>query len=96
MRPDDLDKAITQFRATGEWPDLSPLAAPQRVKVVEAFESLLKFYNTFDWEGLVLVACGILERGVRDLPPVLLQVDEYQDLNRVDQELVRLLCACKQ
>jgi superfamily I DNA/RNA helicase len=90
LRADELDKAITQFRATGEWPDPSPLTAPQRLEVVEAFESLLKFYNTFDWEGLVLVACGILERGASDLPPVLLQVDEYQDLNRIDQELIRL------
>jgi superfamily I DNA/RNA helicase len=90
LSADELDKAITQFRATGQWPELSPVRARQRLEVVEAFESLLEFYNTFDWEGLVLVACGILKRGASDLPPVLLQVDEYQDLNRVDQELIRL------
>jgi DNA helicase-2/ATP-dependent DNA helicase PcrA len=90
LKADDLDNAITEFRATGQWPDSLPLAEAQRLSVVKAFESSLKFYNTFDWEGLVLVACKILKRGARDLPPVLLQVDEYQDLNPVDQELVRL------
>jgi DNA helicase-2/ATP-dependent DNA helicase PcrA len=86
----ELDKAITQFRATGEWPAHPQLTESQRVQVIKAFDFLLRFYDTFDWEGLVLTACEILERGASDLPPVLLQVDEYQDLNRKDQELIRL------
>ena len=92
---EELDKAITLFRATGAWPDLSPLTAPQRPSVVEAFESLLEFYNTFDWEGLVLTGCNILSSGSGGVPPVFLQVDEYQDLNPKDQELVRLLSAAE-
>lgn len=86
----DLDRAITYFRATGEWPPEPKLTASQRAEVIEAFDFLLKFYNTFDIEGLVPAACEILSKGASDLPPVFLQVDEYQDLNPRDQELVRL------
>jgi DNA helicase-2/ATP-dependent DNA helicase PcrA len=90
LRTNELDKAITQFRATGEWPADLQLAESQRTRVIRAFDFLLKFYDTFDWEGLVSTACEILQRGARDLPPVLLQVDEYQDLNPKEQELIRL------
>lgn len=86
----ELDKAITQFRATGTWPADPQLTESQRMEVIKAFDFLLRFYDTFDWEGLVLTACQILERGASDLPPVLLQVDEYQDLNRKDQEFIHL------
>jgi len=86
----EVDKAITQFRATGTWPADPQLTESQRMEVIKAFDLLLRFYDTFDWEGLVLTACQILERGASDLPPVLLQVDEYQDLNRKDQELIQL------
>jgi len=95
LRTDELDTAINHFRSTGKWPDLPHLTASQRLEVVEAFESLLKFYNTFDMEGLVLTACNILSNGTSDVPPVFLQVDEYQDLNPKDQELVRLVSAAK-
>lgn len=91
----ELDRAITQFRATGTWPADPQLTESQRMEVIKAFHFLLKFYDTFDWEGLVLTACQIVERGASDLPPVLLQVDEYQDLNPKDQELVRLVSAAK-
>jgi DNA helicase-2/ATP-dependent DNA helicase PcrA len=87
---DDLEAAITRFRSTGDWPDQPRLTASQRVEIIRAFQCLLSFYNTFDWEGLVLVGCDILSRGASDLPPVFLQVDEYQDLNPKDQELVQL------
>jgi superfamily I DNA/RNA helicase len=92
---EELGKGITQFRATGRWPDLPQLTASQRLEVVEAFEWLLKFYNTFDMEGLVLTACNILSDGTSHVPPVFLQVDEYQDLNPRDQEFVRLVSAAK-
>lgn len=88
-----LDKAVTHFRSTGQWPDEPQLSGSQRIQVIEVFESLLKFYNTFDMEGLVLTACDLLRRRAGDLPPVFLQVDEYQDLNPKDQELVALLSA---
>lgn len=91
----ELDRAITQFRATGTWPADPQLTESQRMGVIKAFDFLLKFYDTFDMEGLVSTACEILERGASDLPPVLLQVDEYQDLNPKDQELVRLVSAAK-
>jgi superfamily I DNA/RNA helicase len=60
------------------------------VDILRAFDLLLRFYNTFDMEGLVVAACEILSNRPEDLPPIFLQVDEYQDLNAKDQELVRL------
>lgn len=44
-------------------------------------------------EGIVWSACEILTRGAENLPPVFLQVDEYQDLNPIDQKLVGLASA---
>jgi DNA helicase-2/ATP-dependent DNA helicase PcrA len=84
-----LEEAVARFRSTGAWPATLELTASQRLNVIEAFESLLRFYNTFDIEGLVVAASEILSRGVSDLPDVFLQVDEYQDLNPNDQQLVR-------
>jgi DNA helicase-2/ATP-dependent DNA helicase PcrA len=85
-----LEDTITGFRSTGEW---SPSAEPtvhQSDDILRAFDLLLRFYNTFDMEGLVVAACEILSNRPEDLPPIFLQVDEYQDLNAKDQELVRL------
>ena len=91
--PGKLEEAITKFRATGEWPAKFALESAQRREVIQAFESLLKFYNTFDMEGLVGAACQILRGTANNLPQIFLQVDEYQDLNPRDQELVTLASA---
>ena len=88
----DIERAITQYRCTGEWPPDDLLQPPTGARIVETFDALLKFYNTFDMEGLVLRASDLLGGRARELPPVFLQVDEYQDLNRRDQELVHLVC----
>ncbi len=88
-----LEGAIRQFRSTGKWPDEPKLNVSQQRQVTEAFESLLSFYNTFDMEGLIVAACEILSKRPGDLPPIFLQVDEYQDLNASDQGLLRLASA---
>jgi len=88
-----LERAIAEFRSTGQWPTDTALSAAQRAQIIDAFESLLRFYDTYDIEGLVAKACELLSQAPRNLPPVFLQVDEYQDLNPMDQRLVSLVSA---
>ena len=47
-----------------------------------------QFYNTFELQGLVSHALELIEKGQYEIPPIFLQVDEYQDLNPVDQKFV--------
>jgi superfamily I DNA/RNA helicase len=82
-------KGVECFRSTNNWPVGFPAISSERVQILQHLESLLRFYNTFDIEGLVVAACKIL-RDVGDVPPLYLQVDEYQDLNLSDQQLVQL------
>lgn len=86
-----LSEGIYCYRCTGEWPNPFQLSSSDRIAVLKHFETLLAFYNTFDMEGMVANACGILDSAVRKLPQLFLQVDEYQDLNPIDQRLVQLL-----
>jgi len=44
----------------------------------------------------VFSACKILEKSIGALPPIFLQVDEYQDLNPADQRFVSLVASNKQ
>ena len=80
---------IRFFHSTNRWPVDFPATSSECIQILEHFESLLLFYNTFDIEGLVVSACRILQ-DFADVPPLYLQVDEYQDLNPKDQELVQL------
>lgn len=85
-----LCKGLTCFRSTGAWPPGLEVPLAERYRIVEHYEQLLCFYNTFDMEGLVLSASIILTDAADALPPLYLQVDEYQDLNPMDQRLVKL------
>jgi len=82
-------EGIRCFRSTDRWPVNFPATSSERIRILQHFESLLRFYNTFDIEGLVVSACRIL-RDFAGVPPLYLQVDEYQDLNPNDQQLVQL------
>jgi len=82
-------KGIRCFRSTNRWLVDFPANSSECDQMLQHFESLLSFYNTFDIEGLVVSACRIL-REFADVPPLYLQVDEYQDLNPNDQQLVKL------
>lgn len=86
----DLCRDLACFRCTGAWPAGLELPLAERCRIVERYEQLLRFYNTFDMEGLVLSANIILTDAAHALPPLYLQVDEYQDLNPMDQRLVEL------
>lgn len=90
-----LKKEIAAFRNNDKWQSKSRVPKARRDEVVEHFSALLAFYETFDMEGLVPAACLILDGRPSDLPSMFLQVDEYQDLNPVDQKFVALVSAAK-
>jgi superfamily I DNA/RNA helicase len=82
-------EGIRCFRSTNGWPINLHASSSERDQILRYFESLLRFYNTFDIEGLVVSACVILQ-DLAGVPPLYLQVDEYQDLNPNDQQFVQL------
>lgn len=88
---DRLHKDLACYRCANHFPSDSPVPTDQRQEILENYDNLLKFYNTFDMEGIVQNACIILSKTDVDFPKVFLQVDEYQDLNPKDQELVKLI-----
>ena len=64
----------------------------------ECYQSLLSYYHSLDWYDVVALAVKVLQNNEDILLEVAgeinhLLVDEYQDLNRADHELVRLLAA---
>ena len=86
-----LSKSIKEKRSTGEWPLNLALQAAERAIILERLDVLLSLYRTFDMEGVVLAACGIMQAPGSILPRIFLQVDEYQDLNPIDQQFIELL-----
>ena len=86
-----LENGISCFRSTAKWPPEIDLSAEQLAEVIDAFDILLRLYDTFDMEGIMVAACRIMTSGHGNIGAINLQVDEYQDLNPCDQELVRLV-----
>lgn len=85
-----LKEALTCYRGTTEWPPGFSLDASDRLAVLARFDLLLALYRTLDMEGVVLAACEILGSTQAPLPRLFLQVDEYQDLNPMDQRFINL------
>lgn len=88
---DRLEIDINYYQCTNSFLTDCPIPSDKRQEVLEYLDCLFKFYNTFDLEGIVKYACAILEKEQVDFPPVFLQIDEYQDLNPIDQKLIDLL-----
>lgn len=88
---DELSDAISEFRSTREWPFDFPVSSSERIEIIERLDTLLCLYRTIDMEGIVQKACEILGLPEALLPKIYLQVDEYQDLNLVDQDFISLL-----
>jgi len=63
----------------------------------ECYQNLLAYYHSLDWYDIVILAVKVLQSHAEDVLREItggiehLLVDEYQDLNRADHELVRLL-----
>jgi len=87
----ELREAISTYRCTYSWPDGIELSPDQRQQALDLFNQLLDFYNTFDFEGVVDAACRLIDDEGVNLPPLFLQVDEFQDLNPADQRFVHLI-----
>jgi DNA helicase-2/ATP-dependent DNA helicase PcrA len=90
---EQLNKSIKCFRSTNKWPSDFNATPSECSQILKYFDNLLLFYNTFDMEGLVSTACEILEDSTVGLPPIYLQIDEYQDLNPNDQRLIKLIAS---
>ncbi len=90
LEPTRLFKDIIHYRCMDNFPPASPVPVDKRQQVLDQYDDLLKFYNTFDMESIVNSACYILSAEGTAFPQVFLQVDEYQDLNPRDQKLVEL------
>jgi len=88
---DEVSYALSKVRATDEWPHEFSASETERQQILERFDTLLQLYRTLDMEGVVLAACQILRMPDAHLPQLYLQVDEFQDLNPVDQEFIMLL-----
>ena len=88
-----IRKGILCFCSTNSWPVNFPASPSERILIMKHFETLLLFYNTFNIEGLVVATRKILEDSTDVLPPLYLQVDEYQDLNPNDQQLIQLIAS---
>lgn len=86
----ELAEAVKCYRSTDEWAEDDSLSSSQRLAAIKVFERLLHFYNALDFEGTVWEARRLLSQPNISIGPLLLQVDEYQDLNPVDQRLVHL------
>lgn len=81
-------QCVLAGRCVADDPSTFGLAAEDAARIQARCEELLRFYNSVDIPGLVLGAQAILEAGAVDLGQLFLHVDEYQDLNQVDQRLV--------
>ncbi len=88
--PSILKKEISDFRNINKWSLNCLIPEDKKDKVLEHFSTLLRFYNTFDINGLVPNACIVLSKKPTDLISIFLQVDEYQDLNPMDHKLINL------
>ena len=86
-----LDLDITYYQCTNSFLTDCPIPINKRQEVLKYHDYLFRFYNTFDLEGIVKYACAILENKQVSFPPIFLQIDEYQDLNPMDQRLIDLL-----
>lgn len=85
-----LGEGLACFRRTGEWPRDFSASGAERIQISLGYEESLRFYNTFDMEGLVIAASIILADAADALPALYLQVDEYQDLNPIEHKFIEL------
>jgi len=88
---DRLDSDINYYQCNDFFLTDCPIPEDKRQEVLRYLDYLFKFYNTFDLDGIARYACSILEKKQVNFPPVFLQIDEYQDLNPMDQKLIDLL-----
>lgn len=88
-----LRKAIASQKNTGTLEVLGFADPAKLLQAAARYETLCRFYNATDIEGLVNAATKVIKERRATLPSLYFHADEYQDLNHADQELVRALLA---
>ena len=90
---EELLAAIFSFLCNLRPPSPLGMPLPDFQKALDHFSTLLAFYNALGMEEIVFSAVQILEGAAASIPPIFLQVDEYQDLNSADQRFVALVAS---
>jgi superfamily I DNA/RNA helicase len=93
VSPGTLTKAILSYLRNLAIVEPPPLPEADLMSAFGHYMELLRFYNAHGMEELVFSAIQILEQHPEQVPPIFLQVDEYQDLNPSDQRLVSLIAS---
>lgn len=92
---EELEKLVITKRATLK-PASSQNFSEEDIKLATMrFEELLDFYGALDMEGVVKAATRLISEEPSRLPPMFLQIDEFQDLNPNDQAFVDALLTSK-
>lgn len=82
-------ETLNKFKATG---DQKILAISGFIDIMKRYEELLSYYNATDFHGLILLVCDLLHNHDKDKHRIQnLLVDEYQDLNPMEQKAIKLL-----
>jgi superfamily I DNA/RNA helicase len=89
---------VPDLDAVNKVPD--PKAFGTQQQFDECYQSLLSYYHSLDWYDVVALAVKVLQNDDHVFKEVSgeidhLLVDEYQDLNRADHELIRLMAMKK-
>ena len=87
----DVKTDLIAFRSTDDGKRLKHLTTTQFAKFIGQFATLCKFYGAIDMEGIVPLVREILSKKPEVVPQMYLHVDEYQDLNPLDQGLIKVL-----
>jgi DNA helicase-2/ATP-dependent DNA helicase PcrA len=99
--PSELQSRISRVKCTMQDPEEVAATdlydSPILPQVFEAYEARMRDLNAVDFDDLLLLTARLLEtrpdlRDVYHSKFRYLLVDEYQDTNRVQYELIRLLC----
>ncbi|MBC8217474.1 MAG: ATP-dependent helicase [Planctomycetes bacterium] len=88
-----LSKAFLSYLRNLAVVEFPPLSEGKLLSAFGYFMELLRFYNALGMEEIVFTAVQILQQHPDRVPPIFLQVDEYQDLNPADQRLVNLVAS---
>ena len=87
----DVKTDLIAFRSTNDGKRLKHLTTTQFAEFIGQFDTLCKFYGAIDMEGIVPLVREILSKKPEVVPQMYLHVDEYQDLNPLDQGLIKVL-----
>ncbi len=91
ITPTELRELLSELRSTGTVRSPHPMTQEQMNRAAAKYDVLLRLYDASDMEGLVLGAERYLREGGAVAERLFMHVDEYQDLNPLDQKLVRAI-----